>query len=373
METGYQRVVTLSGSPAERGNQYGRTLKDLINSLVQSHFSFYARNFHISKDEVLREANKYIPFIEDYSPEVAEEIEGTAAGAGIPLQELVMLVAFPEMFYPRLFQHCTAFAVGGEATFGGEIFVGQNEDEGLDPWLNGECAVLLAIKRKEGPDILTYTYAGVPSMKGMNSAGIAMCINAVTCEQAQLGVPQLVVTRELLYQKTIGDAINAIIRATRANSLNYVIADTNGELYDIEATPTDYDHQYSDKMIVHANHFVSQRMRIERDLIKGRSAGTYIRQNRMERLLHGNAGKIDAKFLMSVLRDHVNHPNSICAHPNPADPEWLRGKTLDSIIWIPARREAWLAKNPPCKSKYYKYDIDGNLIGTETSSPTVPA
>lgn len=365
MEKGHQRVVSCSGSPIDRGSQYGKDSKDLINRLVQSHYSFYARNFHMDKDQVLREAKKYIPFIENYSPEIAEEIRGTAEGAEVSLQELVMVIAFPEMYYPRLFQHCTAFAVGGQATVDGEIYVGQNEDEALDPWLNGECAVLVAIKRKDGPDVLTYTYAGVPSMKGMNSAGIAMCINAITCEQSELGVPSLVVTREVLYQRTIGDAIDAIVRAPRADSLNYVIADSNGELYDIEATPKDYDQIYSDRMIVHANHFLSQRMKIEKDMVKNSSANTYFRFNRMRRLLEAEAGKIDLKFLVSVLRDHVNYPKSICRHPSPTDPERFQGKTLDSIIWVPAKKEAWLAKDPPCQAKFFQYGIDGKLKGEE--------
>jgi len=372
MEKALQKVAVCSGSPRDRGNEYGRSFSDLINRLVQSHYSFYSRIFHMDKTEALREARKYIPFIENYSPEIAEEILGTAEGAGLAHEELVLVIAFPEIYYPRLFQRCTAFALGGDATIGGEVYVGQNEDEGLDPWLNGDCAVLLAVKRKNGPDVLTYSYAGIPSLKGMNSAGLAMCINAVICEQAKLGVPSTVITREVLYQKSIGDAITAIARATRANSLNFVIADTNGELYDIEATPNDYDYQYSDSIIVHSNHFLSQRMRIDRDFIKEKSGDTCVRLNRMRKLLEARRGRIDDRVLMEVLRDHVNYPNSICRHPNPAEPEALRGKTLDSMIWIPRRKETWLAKDPPCESKYYKYSIDGRMIGVETPVMTVP-
>ncbi len=76
---------------------------------------------------------------------------------------------------------------------------------------------------------------------------------------------------------------------------------------------------------------------------------------------------------MRVLRDHVNYPNSICRHPNPADAEPNRGKTLDSIIWVPKKREAWVAKDPPCEGKYYKYGIDGTLMGEETPPITVQA
>ncbi|MFQ6054330.1 MAG: C45 family autoproteolytic acyltransferase/hydrolase, partial [Candidatus Bathyarchaeia archaeon] len=272
---------------------------------------------------------------------------------------------FPEMYYPRLLGSCTAFAVSDGVTRTGDVYVGQNEDEALDPWLEGECSVLLSIEERSAPDILLYAYAGIPAMKGMNSEGIALCINALMCEELRIGVPSLVVTREVLRQRTIGDAVNAIMRAERASALNYVIGDRNGEIYDIEATPRELDHFYSETHLSHSNHFLSERLNIKKDYIVEGLPDTIIRYHRMDKLIRSKHGEIDDATLISFLRDHVNYPNSICRHVNPADDPAHAMRTLDSLLFVPTRGEAWLSKGPPCRHKFYRYGIDGTVRGSE--------
>lgn len=359
------RVVRLSGGAHDRGFSYGQSCGDLIEKLVASHYSFYDRFYGMKRDELLREAGKFIPEIEEYSQEIGKEIRGTAEGARVRHEEVVMIVAFPEMYYPKLLGGCTAFAVSDSVTASGDVYVGQNEDEALDPWLDGECSVLLSIEEKGGPEILTYAYAGIPAMKGLNSEGIALCINAILCEENQIGVPSLVVTREILRQRTLSDAIGAIIRAKRANSLNYVIGHMSGEIYDVEAIPSGIDHFYSKSHLVHSNHIRSGRLGIERDYILEGLPDTIIRYNRMDKLLQSRYGEIDDRTLMTLLRDHVNYPKSICRHAelgvNPAHTM----RTLDSILLVPTRGEAWFAKGPPCENRFYKYKIDGEVGGSE--------
>jgi len=362
------RVVRLSGGAHDRGITYGRSCRDLIERLVASHYSFYGRFYDTKRDELLKEARKFIPEIEGYSPEIAEEIRGTAEGAGVQYEEVVMIVSFPEMYYPKLLGACTAFAVSDSVTASGDVYVGQNEDEALDPWLEGECSVLLSIEEKGAPEILTYAYAGIPAMKGMNSEGIALCINAILCEESQVGVPSLVVTREVLRQRTVGDAIGAIIRAKRANSLNYVIGDRSGEIYDVEAIPSGIDHFYSESHLVHSNHIRSDRLGIEKDYILAGLPDTIVRYNRMDKLLRSRHGEIDDGTLMSLLRDHVNYPNSICRHAEPGVDPAHTMKTLDSILLVPTRGEAWFAKGPPCEHRFYRYGIDGEVRGTEADA-----
>jgi isopenicillin-N N-acyltransferase-like protein len=177
------RVLKLSGRGHDRGFSYGQDCRDLIQRLVASHYSFYDRYCDVQKAQLLREARKFVPHIEDYSPEIAEEMRGTAEGARILHEEVIMVTAFPEMYYPRILGTCTAFAVSDSVTANGDVYVGQNEDEALDPWLEGECSVLLSIKEASKPDIFLYTYAGIPATKGMNSEGIALCINARAKQQ----------------------------------------------------------------------------------------------------------------------------------------------------------------------------------------------
>lgn len=355
-ESGLHKVVETSGGAHDRGYQYGAKCKRVIKSLVDSHFSFYRRNYGLSKDLILRDATKYTPYIEDYSPEITEEIKGIAEGAEIKHEELVMIIAFIELYYARI-MGCTSFSAAGKATADGITYVGQNNDEALDPWLNGECCVLVDVKRNSGPSFLTYTYAGIPAMMGVNSDGIALCLNALASGEHKIGVPILIVAREILQQRCIGDAVGAVIRANRADCLNFLIADENGEIYDVEATPSSFDCLYTDMYMAHSNHFLSRRLDIKRDVIMEALPDTIIRYNRMNRLLSEECGSIELKTLMDLVKDHVNHPKSICRHEIPgARPEETM-VTFDSLIFVPAKKELWIARGNPCKNEFNKYQI----------------
>jgi len=353
-------IIEISGGAHDRGFQYGSQAKNLIERLVNSHYSYYEKYLGCSKDQVLRDAMKHKPFIEDFSPEIAEEIQGIAEGAELKTAEIIMLCAFLEIFYPRFYSGggCTSFAVTGSATVNGETYVGQNNDEGVDPWLNGDCSVLIKSKPKSGPSFITYTYAGIPGMMGINSKGIALNLNGLVNQDMKLGMPGLLIAREILSQKNVSDVLGTIINAERANSLNFLIATEDGELFNVEAAPGGYDVFYSSTHLVHTNHFHSMRINVERDYIPESWPDTIFRYNRMNKLLSARLGKIDLEMLMELTKDHVNFPDSICRHVDEEDPHEDRALTTDSMIFVPANKEAWVARGNPCMNAFQKYTLD---------------
>src|ERR1700691_2669371 len=79
--TGYD-VIDVKGSSYERGFAYGEHHSDRLKRLLQSHYRYYSTYLNVSREEVLDEAIKYEGPVRDYSEEVAEELRGTAEGAG---------------------------------------------------------------------------------------------------------------------------------------------------------------------------------------------------------------------------------------------------------------------------------------------------
>jgi isopenicillin-N N-acyltransferase-like protein len=347
----------VSGTPYDRGHDYGASCKDLIQRLVNAHYLYYNNRFSIQKKHLLNTVKKHIPFIEDYSPEIAEELRGISDGAEVHHEEVVMLTACLELLYPRFGGKCTSFASTGHATVDGETYVGQTSDDIVNIWLNGESVVLLNIRRKSGPSLFMYTFAGIPGMMGVNSEGIAFASNGLICEESKLGVPGYIVSREILHQKTIGDAMKAIINAERANSLNFLIASSDGEIFDIETTPNNYDVFHTDTSMAHANHFLSKQLNIQRDIMLERSPGTLVRYHRMNRMLKENFGRINVETLFAATKDHVNFPNAICSHVDTRDPPEEHVRTFDAVIFVPAKGEAWVAHGNPCQSQIHKYMI----------------
>lgn len=352
-------VLQISGAARDRGYQHGSELTAPIKSLIDCQYSWYDRCCKLSKDQISRLSRKYMTATEQYSSDVAEEIKAMAEGAGCKQEEIMMLTAFIELTYRNmvLAAGCTGFLATGSATENGKTYVGQSNDDFPALWLDRKASVLINIKQDHGPSILTYTYPGIPAMMGMNSEGIGLCITGVLCEKSQIGVPTMIIAREILNKKTIEDAIKAITRANRAESANYLIADRNGELYDIEATPDSIDYLYADDCMAHTNHFLSKNLNIQKDLVLTMTPDTLIRKNRMAKLLKQEYGRLKEEVLMGFYRDHVNYPNSICRHLDENARRDYSMITFDSMIFAPAEKEMWIARGNPCQNEFQKYTL----------------
>ena len=347
-------VLEVSGSAYDRGFAYGEHHRMRLRRHVQSHYDFYAMYFEKSKDELLREASKYSGPLRDYSQDVWDELKGTADGAGASTDEVMIIAAFNELFYPRFEKLCTSFAVRDEATGDGLTYVGQNNDEGVNPWMDGECVTLTRHLQSAAPNVLIYTYVGAPAMMGINSRGLGVCINALAYKSPRTRVPLLAVVREVLNQKDLDGAIREIQRADKSFALNFTMGTSSG-IADVEAYPDDVLVRTSGDMLWHTNHCLySVGFNYESDESHKNSV---TRCSRVEALLRAGRGRLDLETLEGILADHENKPDSICLHVNSAKPRPKQERTLDSMIFVPERKEAWIAHGNPCEAGFEKYVV----------------
>jgi isopenicillin-N N-acyltransferase-like protein len=344
------------GSAYDRGYAYGTHARDVISRLLTSHFVYYSAHLGTDRTAVLREASSFSRPILEYSWEIYEELRGLAAGAGVSLDEVLTIAAFNEVFYPKLSKLCTSFAVRPKATSDGLTYVGQNNDEGVDPWLDGECVLLVKYREKSAPSSLVYTYAGAPAMMGINSSGVAVCINALRYSAPVQGVPMLCIVREILRQKTTDDAVEVIERARKAYALNFMIGSPD-KIANVEATPNGTQVTTSDEALFHANHYLCPVNGFGEKKTGDYYVNSTTRCNRIQEILTEKTGKLNLVLLEEALRDHGGAPNSICSHVNTSKPRERWSRTLDGMIYIPERREAWIAKGNPCASTFYRYSI----------------
>jgi isopenicillin-N N-acyltransferase-like protein len=358
-------IVQFSGSAHERGFQYGEKFAENISEMLDRSLSFYKNTANLSREEILKTARKFWPFITDYSDEIAQELIGLSEGSKRKIEEITLLTSFNELqFYygfagwsrygrPR---GCTSFCATGEATEKNETLIGQNNDGSLHPNLD-EFDFLMRTRTDSGVDFLTLTIMGCPAFVGLNSKGIALCINAVSDGDFRIGVPFSVITRKVLGSKNIADALSAVVTPERGGGANYLVADENGECYDIETTAKGFNYVYVDKCFGHANHYL-----VDADFRKQAAAhrisgSTLIRGNRMNKLLHGNFGKINVETCFGFLKDHASYPTSICTHPNEDLPPEMVMKTMDSVVFSPAKREIHITRDNPCKVAFKKYAL----------------
>ncbi len=348
------KKLEAGGTAFETGQQHGSQLKEEIQVFVDQLYQDLEKD-GAPKEKAKIHTRKYLPYIEEYSAEAAREMEGIASGAEVDYEDIVMIALNEEIqsFAPA----CTAFAATGRATAEGYTILGQTWDDFYSWFDDVETYVLAKNYQDSDLQVLSYIYPGMMSCAGINSAGIAISWNTVPRLDLKSGVPTYVIVNEVLKQKTIGKALSAVVSADRAGCFNFVIADES-EIYNVEATPDDFEITYSSTYLGHANHYTGDKFSSRQDLgefFTSGSASSIIRHNRIGRLLRENSGSIDLETARSFFTDHVNHPDSICRHPDPD----LEVKTITRSAWamVPALREFWITAGPPCEYDYIKYSL----------------
>lgn len=348
--------IEINGEPYDRGKDYGKTLKTRISEFVEYLLEEF-KNDDSSRNDLLDHVRKYLPFIQDYSPEIYREMRGIADGSEKKLEEIALISLHEERnSFSNLTGNCTTFAAAGQGTSDGNTYLGQTWDITPDLCEHAE-PFLLSVNRENGPDFHSYTYPGMMAGAGLNESGIGISWNSVPRLDLDYGVPTYVIIENVLRQDKIGDALSVVLTAERAGCFNFVIAGPS-EIYSLEATPSDVDVIYSRKTIGHANHYESEKFRYDQDInhAGGRSsASSIVRHNRINRLLEEKSGDIDEKILMEVTADHVNFPQSICRHPEPL-PEDEQGY-VSCATWVMnnTKRKWWIACGPACENEFFEY------------------
>lgn len=353
-------LIAASGPSFACGETVGRALADKIHANIAGYGEIFARHAGAGRNEVRRFAGKLAPLIEDYAPDLLDEMRGIAKGADAPLEDILALNARNEVMYALKGEgadECTSLAALPEVTGSGHTLIGQNWD-----WMASvaEHTAILALSIQEKPRLLVFTEAGFVGKAGFNEHGIGVCANLLTSTQdrGSIGVPYHVIVRRILAAPTLHRAIQAITLTRRGASGNFLIGARGGEVIDIEATPGDFGHVLpADGILTHSNHFLCPELGAV-DSRKGVSALTLIRHDRARRLLAKEAGAIEPESFMAVLRDHFSFPHAICRHIDEADAPHERKLSAASIIMDLDVNEMYIAPGPPCEHDYRRIGLD---------------
>ncbi len=344
-------VFSLKGSPAEVGFQHGTRCREMIRKNVTLYLRLFSHYASLDRSQAVSLARRFVPVIRDFDPAILEEIRGIAEGAGLDFEEVLAINLRTELMYPHQTAtgECTSLAVLPEASAGGEVLIGQNWD--WKPQMKGST-VLLEIEQDGKPGVVTLTEAGIVGKIGLNSAGLGACLNILKSPLGRIGVPIHVLMRAILNCERPGDAVQKIVTRERASNNNCLLAHAGGAAIDFEMTPDRYDFIYPERgVLVHANNFTSERLR-PLDTGVAEYPDTLLRFGRAREKALKKAGGITVDDVKEILRDHLNHPDSICRHPDGQDPEMEQCQTVASIIMNLSRKEVHVAAGPPCESEY---------------------
>lgn len=359
--------IDVSGTPGERGHAYGRAAADrVLLGVEQYRQSMQQRG--VAWPQALAAARLFFEEVAALEPALAEELRAIAEGAGAPLEGVLIINARSEILHRlggsvpaqeddgSLDDGCTGVIVLPEATADGRLIHAQNWD-----WMIAARDTSVVLRVRDGDhELLTFVEAGGLARCGLNSAGIALTGNSLRSNvpMPERALPISLIRRKVLAATTIQEGLNAIYRSPRGCSNNMMLSHVEGDAIDVETTPDQIFWLRPEAgLLVHANHFrhLSALARFN-DLAPPRSAGTLMREGRLERLLQARHGSITVTDVARALLDPWGAPNGILSLPSSEEDGVSTGTTA-SIIMVPERGELLFCIAPDQDPTYHRVSL----------------
>jgi isopenicillin-N N-acyltransferase-like protein len=363
--------LSVSGTPYERGRQHGQALA----ARVRRSAALYGGTLDKLGFGGARGTELIVKFavqIEAFGAHYVEEMRGIAAGAELAFEQVVMINARTEVIAEarRLAgaepgaaaalatkDGCTGAVIQPRRSDSGRLIHGQNWD-----W-RAECAetaIVLRVRRDDGPDFLTFVEAGGLARSGLNAAGIAITANYLRCDRdyTQTGVPLALIRRKVLEQQHFALAIQAVAATPKACANNMMLSHVDGVCIDFECAP---DESFSvlphDGLLVHANHFVSSAALSKlRDTGLATSPDSAYRDMRVRDHLEAVGPRITPDDLKRAFFDDFGKPYSVCRPPRPGSHDDLSA-TVAMVVMEPALGQMDVAPLPALNRAFTRYSL----------------
>ncbi len=371
------RLVELSGSPLEQGEQHGEALKDLIEHNLELYFYRFEKEAKLSREQTLSMAAKVARHFEKFSPDYSEGMRGISRATGRNFFEIAALNARYEILYyqygtvglenagltrvsaspeHRRPDGCTIFAALPEATQTGHLTIGQNWD-----WIEGVKGALLRTRHADGLETLGFTEAGIFAPKlGLNSAGLGLCISGLTSmddDWSREARPTHARCWEILRSQTLEAANKIIDDGTKACSTNFLVAQAPNLAIDFETAPNGIRMlECNLGSMAHTNHFLDPQSMGITEPPSERRPHSYHRQDRMTSLLESRR-PLKLEDIQEFLQDRDDDPDGICRYPNLEEPPEDRVATICGVIMNLETKTMWITDGQPDIQPFEAYQL----------------
>jgi isopenicillin-N N-acyltransferase-like protein len=256
---------------------------------------------------------------------------------------------------------CSSIAALPESTVNRSTLLAQNWDWHKDL---ESCQVILKIAgRNTIPPFITFTEAGQVAKIGMNGSGIGLAVNNLSADHVQIGVPWIFVARRILESTHLTQAMAYALSTPRAHSMNFLIVHAAGEAVDIETSPAENHILFPHgNTLAHTNHYLRPCLRFKDKKSQDSNPSTYIRYHRIQKQLKSMDKNIDIEGIQEILKDHFDHPFSVCFHDIQGIlPGSIALKTCLSILMDLSAKRILYTQGNPCQNKIETLDLSSFL------------
>lgn len=255
------QVIPLSGGPRARGQAHGEILRQAIHEVYGLWRENIAADMRMDPGEFLAQflaETDFLPAIRRWAPDLLEEVQGIAEGAGLPFEHVLARQLSDEEPWFRIekkiergdlpqkanAEHCSALGIGApnnvraqnyvRAQNGLPNIIAQNMDVAT---YNHSYQVLLHIHHPaDDLQALVFTTAGKISLAGMNNQGLAICCNTVMqLDHSRTGMAEDFLVRSVLARRTLAEAVAFLNEIEHASGQNYILGSPDG-IIDLECS-----------------------------------------------------------------------------------------------------------------------------------------
>ena len=351
------RKIVLEGSPENRGAHHGETYRDEIRAYAEDRVALSANGSwsgrSAGKEEVLALAESMLPAHRAYSEDLCLEMETMARACDLTPAEAVIVGGFTDFVdavratgagVPDE-DDCTAVVIP-DGMADGKGFLAQTWDMHDSAT---EHVTLLDVKPDDGPRSFVFSTVGCLGQIGINEAGIAIGINNLAAEVGALGVTWPLVIRQALAQTEIEDALRAITEAPLAGAHHYLLMDSHGAGFDVEAMPQGHAiRRLGDEPLVHTNHCLDEVCQgHEATKPPALMASSQARLARARKLL--DRPEVGVADLMALTRDS----EAICQVSKPP----YHVESSGAAIMRPGTGEMWAVWGLPSENEFDLFEF----------------
>ena len=188
---------------------------------------------------------------------------------------------------------------------------------------------------------------------GFNSAGLALTGNELSPNDDRVGIPRLLLVRDILRRRTLAEAIEAALHPRRASSYNNLLSHRDGGVVSVEGSATDAELLRPGR----ARHAGPHEPLHERRgwPLRARSLGHRGLVRPLPLRPRGsNAARRRRELLRDALSDHAGAPDSLCRHLE-------HGAQSKTVFWCLAdvtEGTIRYGRGNPCDSQEQRYAFD---------------
>ncbi len=374
------------GSAYERGKIHGEALKKHIPRMMFEHITrhFGYKSYDLFAKNILDTTN-FLSAAKKWTPDLIDEIQGIADGAKFDFNSIFVRQLIGEMgwywilrastenfqklkdaFKTTTSQQCTALGVFDQTQ--DYPIIAQNADNSI-----GWVGVETLIHAKDPESSMEWYHIGYPGLigiYGMNNCSMGACLNEMSpsLKKNVNGLGALFVSRLILNQKSLKDAVDIIQKLPHASGVNYLIGDGTS-VVDYECSPNQVKnflpHQGSTR-VYHTNHPIENTDLDDEYLtllnninyygdyrLENWRLDTKTRLDYLKHKLKENSRSITVEMIKRILRSHDPKEHPICRHDLPSGAYTNMGVIME----LSKSPKLHISFGPPCKTDFSIYEF----------------